>query len=409
MWSGGRGCGLVVFLALLPGAKARAANGSLSVDLGAIRCPTADQLLPVLRARLPGRTIQLTRSHTARPLLKVELGSAEVLHVSLTLTDGRVLRRDLSLSSGQCAAAADTIGFLTKSWFEQVPMLSPEAPVGAVAAGAVGAGATATTGAAKTTPKVESVGNLTPKEEAAAAVPEDLALPIVPGEHPAEAEVAPEAPLVPVVVVVGDNPIPESQKTITQGRPAASDATHLSLLVDFEGAISSVGTFGSIGVSPTVRVGLGPHWSIAVSGTFSTKATETVSDAATSPPTQVPITLQRTSAALWAGYQFFPQSRWGLEVFAGPELEYWSTHSDVSAGFTDAQSQTLWQPAIDLGARGSVYLARSLYAFLSFEINVLPIREILYVGDSCSGGSAGCTTTPLLWFSLAAGMAYDFF
>jgi hypothetical protein len=409
---------LAVAAALTWGDGAMAAKGSLSVQLAGVRCPSAEQLLPVLRARLTDRSVQLAKAKTARPLLTVELrevNTEQVLHVSLLLSDGRTFKRDLTLTAGQCTAAAETIGFLAKSWLEQVPLLSPEVPVTTGAAAAAGAATTAPSTAA-TVAKTKPEEGLSAGENPADAVPENLELPIVPrGQTPLSEEIAPPATDVPVVVVVGANapaaPLPEVKKEEWSHPTGSADSTHLTLLLGADGAISGAGTYPSAGFVPTVELGLGPHWNVALSGRFGTKSSEPLVSSTST--TTLTATLSRTSVALLGGYEIFPLQRWSLVPFLGPAVEYWSI---VSASTTGANptpnTQALWQWDLDLGARGGYRLSRSWLVYLSFEISWFFRRETLEVMQPGGGSAPPVTyaaTTPALWLSFGTGVAFDFF
>jgi hypothetical protein len=391
---------VVIALALLQGGSALASKGHLFVETG-VRCPSSAQLLEVLRTRLPDRSIQLAKGKTARPLLQVTLGSPDVLRVSLIFSRGRTVRRDLQLSPGQCSATAETIGFLVKSWLEQVPLLSPEAPlpdkVEAIAPSAAErakstGGAGGVNGTAK--PGTATVG------ETVSGVPPDLELPIAPGTSPPAPEPIPPPPPEPaasaVVVVVAE-------------KPKAAPATEalgfsLSVLLAADASISGTGDYASFGLDPAVRFHLDPHWSLTLVARFSTASSETIAE----PPST--IRLQRTSFALWGGYEFLPHSRWGLEVFVGPDLQYWSTSSSGDYQSITPQSATLWQGAVDGVLQVSWRPSPHWTPFLYLQIQWF-FQTVALTVDTVSGGavsSVDITTSPI-WGSLGLGLAYDFF
>jgi hypothetical protein len=304
------------------------------------------------------------------------------------------LHRELGVSSGQCAEAAATIGFLVKSWLEQTPLLSPEAPVGAEATVAV----EATPGTTEAKKGGATVGAVASSNAETANVPEDLELPIParppPSQAPSETVQAQVGELnAPVVVVVGpDRPEVTAQST-TSVRSSVTGPS-LMLLLSGDAAISGTGTFPSAGVVPAIELGIGPHWSVGLAARFSSASSVNIA----SVPLPVSVSLSRTSGAVLGGYQFFPFSEWGLELLAGPSVEYWSTGGQTTG--------SLWQVAADVAVRGSWRFARAWSLFVSAETEVFFQRALLEV-DAPTGVVS--TTTPVLWFSGGLGLSYVFF
>jgi hypothetical protein len=387
-------------MALLIPVPARATQASLFVKSAGVRCPSPEQLVSALRKRLPGRTVQLAKTTSARPLLQVSHPSAEILRVDLTLSSRQTLHRELGVTSGQCAEAAATIGFLVKSWLEQAPLLSPEAPVAAeTPAGAAAGGA-----AAEPKKGAETVGAAASPSAETANVPEDLELPI-PARPP-----TPSPPTetvqgqvgelnAPAVVVV----LPESSTSVS----SAATGPSLMLLVSGDAAVSGTGTFPSGGVVPAIELGFGPHWGVGLAGRFASASSVTVGTTpadATPPGAPISVSLRRSSGSLLGGYQFFPSTSWGLELLAGPCLEYWST---ASGDFTGQKTSTFWQVAANVGVRGSWRFARSWALFLSAETEVFFEKQALTVFYEGVPTTAS-TTPPILWFSAGLGISYVF-